>query len=205
MPERTRSLVHPGKDHDLHRALQILQTREGHGIPLPGRDAADGGHHPGRGDRLPLEGPVDLAAEKGDDLLELRLHALERVLGDVHTHQLFLPGELFLPRDLGDLSQGHHAAALDPGSSLEEDHLSRLRGAVVAGAGREQGSCAFQELGPVPEAIESPGPDQALQGAAVHQSKIGPPRELVEVLKRSVVAGLQDRLNGSLADILDGA
>src|SRR6266508_3965742 len=205
-------LVAPGERDELDCRLQILQHRHQHTVALLGRQPPRLQDHPGEYERLPDLLLADLAERRDVVQIQHLQRLRERVIRDIHTQQLLLPGELLLvilrrlldgrQRDGLDTYAGRAAA---PAEEVEHAGLAGLTSPLSFDPGRER-LVEDREFLPPPagQPVHRAALDQALQRALVERRALDPVAEILERAERpALITRLQDRADRPLADVLD--
>ena len=129
--------------------------------------------------------------------------------GEIEPQGLLLARQTLLVLPVGPdlgcelrIGRGHRHWLED---AEEIDLTSLVRGVMLLGE-LERARQVGHEGGAVrPELIERPGPDQGLEDTPIGLVQIDPPAEIPEIAEgSSALARLDDRLDGALADPLDG-
>ena len=198
-------LVRAWKDDDLAAAGEILQCHKGHRRPALGRRAFNRSDQTAHGDGCLIRQFQQLVERHVDPRRQRGVDVSQRMVGDVQTQHLLFHRQQFLPREF--LHRARGSGGLSGRSLPAQIKQSGLPGRprpLHTLGGLHSLIQQLQQLGARhPQGVQRARLDQTLQHAPVHRAGVHPFDHIGQRGERAgLLAGLQDRLHGSQADIL---
>ena len=208
MPLVAGRLPDLGKYHHVALALQVFQRDEGHLGALLGGNLVDAHHVAGQYHVLAGISFVDVAAEAGDDPRQIDGHLLQWMRRDEDAQQLLLERQTLFGRHWRHIfqPQAGRRSRSSPAKQIEHRKLASLFRLVPCLADADHLIHGVQQLRPPAKLVQRADLDQTLQRLFANLAQIDTLAEVFQSLERAaVLAGIENRLHRSLADVLDSS